>query len=218
MSLTAIVWLFSFATFAILAFRRPAWGIALYLLVFYVDPNFWWWGRPIRTTFGIHFSITAALIFAAAVFANGPRLRLRERKIFTLLVCYALIATAVHFALACNPERSARNLDLLWKNLGLLFLIATSIRDRVDWKILLYSILIGSIYLGYEMIINERGQFRSGRLEKAVASGVSDSEFLAGLLALTVPLAGAMLLVGNKWERILALVALGLSFETIVRS
>ena len=216
MSLTAIVWLCAFAAFAMLAFRRPSWGIALYLLVFYVDPNFWWWGRPISAAFGQHLSITAALIFAAAALLRGPRLRPQEKRLFFVLIIYALSATIVHFALAANPERSARGLDLLWKNIGLLFLIITSIRDRVDWKIFIYAIVIGSLYIGYEMVVNDRGSFSAGRYERRVAAGVTDANYLAGLLSLAVPLAGALLLIGEKRERLLAMVTLPLVCDTIV--
>ena len=111
----------------VLAFFRPAWGVAVYMLTVFLCPPFWWWGDPIRDTLGMQLSIAAALIFAAAALTKGPRIQPQERGVFVVLLLYAISATMVHFALAVNPERSAKNLDLLWKNIGLLFLI-------VAWK------------------------------------------------------------------------------------
>lgn len=216
MSATAIIWICCFVTFALLAFRRAAWGVALYLLVYYIDPDFWWWGTPIKAL-GLRLSMLAALILAAAVFSSGIHVRPRERKVFLIFLLYSLNATVVHYALACNPQESFANLNLLWKNLGLLLLMTVSIKDQVDWRIFLYSIVIGSLYIGFEMVINERGHFVHGRYEAAVAAAVTDSEFLAAFLAMAVPLAGAFFLFGNKWEKILAFGTLWLICETIVR-
>ena len=216
MGLTTLVWLCTFAVLALLSFRRASWGIALYLLVFYVDPNFWWWGGPIRDMFGMRLSLTAALILTVAVLRSGLRLRPQERKVFLVLLLYGLNATVVHVLFASNPERSANNLDLLWKNIGLLLLIVASIKDRVDWRIFIYSIVIGSLYIGYELAFNQRGGSSAGRLERSIASGVGDSNYVAGFLSLAVPLAGALLLLGKKWEKLLALVMLVLVCDTIV--
>jgi O-antigen ligase len=56
-----------------------------------------------------------------------------------------------------------------------------------------------------------------GRLEGIIIPGAEDSNYLAALLGLAIPLGGWLLLVGSPKERMFAFVCLGLTFETILR-
>ena len=219
MNVSSILWIIVFCILVVFSFRRPSWGIALYLFVFYFSPVNWWWGRPLRHLFGIRFSLTAALIFAIAVFLVGqPRLRRPEGKVLGFLFLYALSGTIVHFLFAANPTRSADILNLLWKNLGLCYLLVTSIKDRRDWNIFLYSFIIGSLHVGYAVVFNNAGKMIRGRLELNFAPGIGDSNFLAGLLGMTLPLIFGLFFIGNRKEKLLAFISLPLVFDTLVRA
>jgi glycosyltransferase involved in cell wall biosynthesis/O-antigen ligase len=222
MSLTAVVWLACFIVLAVLALVvRSSWGVALYLLSFYLMPTFWWWGKGMLESLGVRWSLTAALILAVAVIVDRrpfpfPAKRL-DRRPLLLLLLYAVNATLVHFLFADNPERSLNGLDLLWKDFGLLLLICASIRDKFDFRILLYSVIVGSAYIGYEAVINDRGNFSGARLEGIGAPGAAEANYLAGLMAFAIPLAGYLLFFGKRWEKLLAFASLPLIFDVILR-
>ena len=218
MSKSSLLWIFIFGVLTLLALRRSSWGIGLYLFSFYFSPHHWWWGKDLANIFGHRFSLAAALIFGVAAIIGGVRLRPPERKVLIFLLLYAFGASLVHLLNANNPERSAKGLNLLWKHLGLFFLLVTTIKNRQDWNIFLYSIIIGSLHVGYAVRFNGAGDMIKGRLELNFAPGVSDSNFLAGILAMSLPIVGAKFFIGNKAEKVISLIATPLVLDTIIRA
>ncbi len=221
MSLTATIWLLLFVVFAVLSFRRSSWGIPLYMLTFYAQPPMWWWGKGMLTSAGIRWNLIAALILAVAAFVDSrPKLKAagdRHRRAWWLLSIFAINATVVHIFFAANPERSYEALVLLWKHIGLALAIWLTVKDEFDFRVFVNTILTGSLYIGYEVVVNDRGNITGSRLEGIGIAGVGDSNYLAGLLSFAIPLAGHMLLVGRKVEKAFALVVLVLVFEVILR-
>lgn len=221
MSLTALVWLVCYLVLVALAFVRPAWGIALYLLTFYLAPQFWWWGDTLTSLMGDRINLATALIFAMAVLvgtlANYERLSAFELKLFFLLVLYAVNATLIHYANANNPERSLESMVMLWKQIGLLLLIVCSLRSRFDMQLFIAAVLLGSLYFGYEVVINDRGSFSGGRMEGIGAPGAGEANYLAGLMLFCIPLAGNWLFFGNWRQRVLSIVTLVLILEVVLR-
>lgn len=221
MTTTAIVWLMAFLFFTAMTFRRSAWGVPLYMCTYFAHPPNWWWGHGFLTTSGIRWNLMAALIFAAGVIFDprpkGERTEASTTRTFWILLIYALNASFVHLTGANNPERSWEGLILMWKQVGLFVLIWLSLRDEFDLKLLMYSIIIGSLYIAYEVVFNGRGHFVGSRLEGVGIPGAQESNYLASLLSLSIPIAGGLLLVGNKWERALAFCAIPLVLEVILR-
>jgi hypothetical protein len=193
MSLTAVLWLLIYVVLAVLAFVRPAYGIALYLMTFYASPAFWWWGGPLADLIGTRINLFTAFLLAAAVLSHSGQAPIElsryQRLILGLLVLYACNALVIHFANAANPVRSLNGMTMIWKQVGLLLLLMLAVRDRRDFNIFIAAILIGSFYIQYEAIINGRGRFSAGRLEGLGAPGVGDANYLAGLMLLVPPLA-----------------------------
>ncbi|MEO1997889.1 MAG: O-antigen ligase family protein, partial [Planctomycetaceae bacterium] len=221
MSLTVLIWFGLFGLFSMLAMLRPAWGIALYLMTFYASPHFWWWGDGVTGIIGDRVNLTAALVFAVAVLVNRTsaeeQLTRTQRNLLLILLVYALNATFVHLFFAANPARSFMGMTMLWKQVGLLLLIVLSVRDARDVKILIGSIIIGTLYIAYEIVINDRGRISQSRLEGVGAPGAAESNYLAGLMLLAIPLAGYWLFFGSWKLRALAVPALVLIFEVILR-
>lgn len=221
MTTTAIVWLMAFLFFTALTFRRSAWGVPLYMCTYFAHPPNWWWGHGFLTSSGIRWNLMAALIFAAGVIFDprpkGERSETSTTRAFWLLLIYGVNASLVHLAGAANPDRSWEGLMLMWKQIGLFVLLWLSIRDEFDLKLLLYSIMMGSLYIAYEVVVNGRGHFAGSRLEGVGIPGAQESNYLAALLSLCIPIAGGLLLTGNKWEKIFAFVTLPLVLEVILR-
>lgn len=221
MSNTLLAWLVIYGVLVVVSFRRAAWGIALYLLTYYASPNNWWWGDNLTDTLGNRVNIVTALIFVMIVLfhasSNMHRLTKLQRTILLLLVMYAANATLVHFLFAANPPRSLDGMTMIWKQVGLLFLIMVALRDRFDVNILIGSIVIGSLYIAYEIVFNDRGNFSGGRLEGIGAAGAFESNYLAGLMLLAIPLAGYWLFYGTWKTRVIAVVSLVLVFESLLR-
>ena len=221
MSLTVLIWFGLFGLLSMLAMLRPAWGVGLYLMTFYASPHFWWWGDGVTGIVGDRINLIAALVFAVAVLVNRTsaqeQLTRTQRTLLLILLVYALNATFVHLFFAANPPRSFNGMTMLWKQVGLLLLIVLSVRDARDVNILIGSIIIGTLYIAYEIVINDRGHFSASRLEGVGAPGAAESNYLAGLMLLAIPLAGYWLFFGSWKLRALAIPALVLIFEVILR-
>ena len=200
---------------------RPIWGLCLYLMTFYMLPIGWWWGKGTLVGITDRWNLVAALIFAVAVNAKSNihnyRFDPTAKRVFTILLYYSINATLVHYTMASNAVRSANGLELIWKHLGLALLIYFSIWARSDFKKIFYALILLSFYIGYEVVINERGNFSSARLEGIFIPGAAEANYLAGLLCLALPLAGAFVLIGRKREKIVAVIASPFIFDVILR-
>jgi len=221
MNLMALGWLCLFVILSVMTFRRSSYGIALYLLTFFGHPPNWWWGSGMLNSMGIRWNLVAALIFATAAFLDARKQPGGAKSAFPpyfgWILFYGINATLVHLVSANNPDRSFAALNLLWKQIGLLYLIWLSIREEFDFKVFLYSILMGSFYIGYEVVINNRGHFAGSRLEGIGVPGAAESNYLAGLLCLALVLGGWLLFFGSNIEKIFAFCAMPFIMEVVLR-
>ncbi len=216
MSLSLIVWLVVFPLLAFMAFHRPVWGVTLYMFTFFAHPSFWWWGTPIET---YRWNLFAGIVLLCAIFAHGRRLIPTSpvaRKTTMLGLAMLANAAAVHFLLAPSAAVSSESFLLMAKFLLLFLMIMASVKDRDDLRWIVVSIAIGVAYLGYEIMFNQRGAFRGGRLLSVGAPGADDSNELASLLVTVIPLIGSLCFIGNRWQKVLGAVSAGLGLNAIL--
>ena len=107
-------------------------------------------------------------------------------------------ATIVHFVLAKNIHVSNLAYTYLAKFILLYFLILYAVRTKRDFKILLFILVLGCSYIGYEVTINKRGRVRGNRLEGVGAPGAKGANQLASLVATNLPLAGALFMAARR--------------------
>lgn len=207
MSLTLVIWLFLFVVLALLAFVRPAYGVGLYMLTFFLCPPFWWWGNPIE---GYRWNLYSGVILLAAVVlsrAAGPSNAERVMSPLARRLCWIaffilLNATVVHAALADSWEISSDKYILLAKFILLFFMIHLTVRTEVDLRIVLLAILLGAGYIGYEVTINDRGRIESNRLEGIGAPAASQANQFASLMVTLLPVTAVFFLAGRWWEKL----------------
>ncbi len=206
MSLTLVVWLAAFALFAVMAFAKPIWGIALYFLSYFGDPATWWWGVPIVS---VRWNLIAGLIALTAVLVRGQPWFDRHRTdwLSILMLAIAANATFVHFALAPNLTVSATAYELLIKFVLLFFLMKTAVTDRSDFIVLIMIFLIALGHIGYEVKVNDAGTLVAGRLENVGPPAARTSNQLGSLFASLLPLFGAALFCANRWQKMIILCA-----------
>lgn len=206
MSLTALVWLAAVAGLAVLTLSRPAYGFALYLLTFFANPAYWWWGKEVP---GIQWNFYSGWVFliAAAIHASSSKQiteKVGTRLVGVFAVAMAVNATGVHLVLAPDYTVSFDSYLLLVKFVLLYFMIVASARTPRDYRLLLWAIVLGAAYVGYEISLNDRGHFGRGRLEGAGVPGAKMANNLASLFVVALPIAGALFFVGKRWEKWLA--------------
>jgi len=212
MSLTLLIWLVLFAGLAFLAFKRPAYGVAVYMLTVFACPPFWWWGDPIETyrwNFYCGWILLAAVVISRMIGSQrlGQNDPPESRRLRWLAVFMVLNATLVHVALADSWAISSEVYTYLLKFTLLFFLIAASVKDKTDYRIVLWSLLLGAAYIGYEVTVNDRGHIQGTRLEGVGMPNASTANALASLMVTLLPLCGSFFLVGKRWEKVMCLIA-----------
>jgi len=208
MSLTLLIWLFLFFVMTAMAFVRPTFAVAVYMLTFFLSPPFWWWGDAIA---GYRWNLASGFILLSAVAISQPP-KLKEidpqiRRVFKVALLIAVNATLVHFLLAEKPEISIGPYVELLKMMLLLYLIFATVKTTGDLRFVIIIIALGGAYIGYEVTINERGKLSSGRLEGIGAPGAASANHFASLMVTILPLVGPLFLAGNLPQRVLAVIA-----------
>ena len=207
MSATASIWVVLAVAFLLMSLKRPVWALALYFLTFFAAPSFWWWGDDLPM---LRYALWAGFILLGAVVivrppgtANAPS----ADKIRTAAIAMAVNAGLVHVLLGVDRTISLEVLVEFWKYLLLYFLISAAIKDRADLHRAIAVIALGGAYIGWEVTINERGDFSGSRLEGVGAPAAQTSNSLANVMLVTLPLAGSLFLQKSwKW-RTVAIVA-----------
>ncbi|MGC1273656.1 MAG: O-antigen ligase family protein [Planctomycetaceae bacterium] len=210
MSASLVLWLSLFAVLALLAFRRPAWGVALYMLTFFACPPFWWWGNSIETlrwNFYGGLILLGAVLLSSLIRPNTAPLTKGGKWVVGLSLVMLVNATLVHLLLANSLRISSIGYLLMAKFMLLFLLMVASIRSRADLRIMILSIVVGAGYIGYEATINGRGKLNGNRLEGIGAPNAAGANQLASLIVTVLPLTGALLLAGTRLDRIVAVAA-----------
>ncbi|MGH2603311.1 MAG: hypothetical protein ACRDJ9_28500, partial [Dehalococcoidia bacterium] len=144
------------------------------------------------------------IVFLVGVMLMKSREPLQEppdpqtTRIGNILIAIVLNATLVHILLAPSMEISLENYLRMLKFAALFFLIIGCIRNPRDLRLVMWSIVLGAAYIGYEVTINDRGNMVRGRLEGIGAAGVTDANQLASLMATILPLAGGLFFSGSR--------------------
>lgn len=217
MSLTVVIWLLMFIGLSAMAFKRPVYGVAMYMLTFFLSPPFWWWGAPIAT---IRWNLYGGIILLIAVTVSNPRpfasLAPKTQTVLKLGMAMFVNATIVHFLLADSLEISSGSYTLLWKFMLLVYLIFASVKTKSDFKIVMLAILIGAAYIGYEVTFNERGEIHNNRLEGIGAPGAGTANHFASLMVTILPLVAPFFLVGSTKERLLVIILAPLILNVVL--
>jgi O-antigen ligase len=206
MSLTAVVWVCTAAGLTICSFFRATYGLSLYMFTFFVFPALWWWGRPLPN---LRWNLFAGIVLLFAVLTKRGRAEVsgqpdpRLKHISNIAIAIAVNATLVHLLFSPSLEISVMNYTRLLKFVLLFFMIIAAVRNPKDFRLALWSIVLGAAYIGYEVTFNDRGRFIGGRLEDVGAAGVENANALASLTATVLPLAGGLFFWGTRREKLL---------------
>jgi hypothetical protein len=216
MSATAAVWALLATTLVLLAIRRPAYGIAFYMLTFFAAPHLWWWGDDLPA---LRYAGISGLVLLGAVLLHWPQQQNQGHRFTTVhkvLIAIVVNATFVQFVLASRPDITLEDYIELLKLSLLVFIMWRAIQDRNDLRIAMMAVALGATYIGYEVWYNERGYFDGGRLEGVGAPGAISSNSLANLMLLSLPLIGSLWIGGSRYHKATALIAGPLTLNVIL--
>ncbi|WP_396625811.1 O-antigen ligase family protein [Luteitalea sp.] len=214
MNATATLWSALALALTALSISRPSWAVALYFLTFFAAPEFWWWGRDLPD---LRYALIAGgVLFVSSSLHSGASENRRIAPAHWAAVAMAVNATFVHFFLAVQPNSSLRVYAELLKFLLLFVLMTMAIRDRRDFRMVITAMALGTAYIGFEIMVNQRGAFKAGRLEGVGAPGANTANSLANLMLVVLPLVGGLLVASPAWQKLVAVVSAPLTLNVIL--
>ena len=185
----------------ILSLFNPIFGVVNYMLVYQIDPNGTWWGQPLQAM-GLRLSFTAALFTILGLILSGRKVP-KIRPLFDSWECgiVALVLIAF-FSILIGVEygrETAIAMDKFWKMMLFVLILGRLATTRQNLRMVLWTIVIGTLYLGREAYIAHPDSFARGRLN---AIGGADFRYSSGIsahLSAMLPLVGALFLTSKHW-------------------
>ena len=192
------------------ALLNPIWGVANYMMVYQVNPPTRWWGEPL-VAIGLRFSWLAmfftllGLLFTRRRMpAIKPALSLWELGVCGL-VAIGILNTLIGVGFNSTAQYA---FEKFWKMQVFILILGRLATTRQNLKIAIWTIVLGSLYLGHDAYTASPSRFSLGRLDVFGGPDMATSSGASAHLAAVLPIIGIAFLTAKRWRwRILAGVA-----------
>jgi hypothetical protein len=217
--LRTIGYLGVFSVACLLSLTNPIWGIVNYMVVYQIDPTDLWWGQPL-TDIGLRFSLLAAAFTMLGLITARKHVP-QVRPAFSLwewgLVGMFLIAAGnALLGIGFGPA-SRTEFEKFWKVLLFTLIFTRLASSRTNFKMILWTLVAGSLYLGYDAYTAPSWAFVLGRLETVGGPDFSTTSGAAAHLSAMLPLIGAAFLTAWHWKwRIFAVISGAFAFNAVI--
>ena len=202
MSQTALMWLALYLGGMASAFLRgPIFGLLTYMYTFYTQFS-WAKGAPhYRWSFFAAIGILIIYFLKKNSLTKLSYMRMPQMKWLILVFINMLCVTPF----AVNPAANKIVVIDFFKLVLLYYLIICCVQSKMHYKLFIWVQVWGNFLFGWQAF--DRGKGSGGRIENIGGPGIKNSNSLANHLITVFPFLGNMVLFGNKWERIGAVVA-----------
>ncbi|MBN1341087.1 MAG: O-antigen ligase family protein [Phycisphaerae bacterium] len=201
MPLTTILFLVSYLFGCVGALRYPLLGVMAYLMVYFTYPTTTWWGKPLAWM-GIRYAMVAAICTAVGLVLNWHRLRPgrgfwhRQEVLFVILVGAMYISM---FTGAGPCETSHKTIDKMTKVLVFVLMMTHVVTDLKSYRALTWTIIVGTLYLGYVSFTAGPNSFLDGRLNDIGGPDFDRAPELGVHFVAMLPFMVAILLTRTHW-------------------
>ncbi len=214
-----IAFFIGFWTLCALALSNPIFGIVNYVLVYQMNPTNTWWGRPLADL-GVRFSLlAAATTLLGMVFGRKHVPSIRPVVSIWEIGVLALVLLAA-LGLAIGYEYGPHTLTVfekLWKMMLFVVVIGRLVTTRLNIRLFLWSLVVGTLYIGYDAYTAPPSSFWLGRLEAIGGPDFATTSGTGAHLSAMLPLVGVAFLIAPTWKlRALAAISGGLAVNTII--
>lgn len=211
MPLTAIIFLILYFTGLLLTLRHPYFGIATYIFEWHNHPPYMWWGSHLPD---LRWSLLVSIVTLISLLINYKKLKpLRGAKynLIWWLVAFTAWMYFISFFYAVDPQQSFKKVDVFYKMTIQVFLMMFLIRETKHFKFVIWMMLLGVANFG--RIAYQRG---SNRNIGVIAPNATEENAVSAHVAAMLPFYGLYFLVGDKWEKILSIIAVPFCINLII--
>lgn len=202
-----------------MALVNPIWGVVTYMLVYQIHPPDTWWGMPL-TALGLRFSMLAAVFTLLGMFTGRKHVP-EVRPAFTAWewgVLALVVIAAMNLAIGVGSgPRTLQMFEKLWKVLLFVLILGRLATTRHNLRLVVWALVVGSLYVGYDAFTAPSSSFWLGRLEQIGGPDFSTTSGAAAYMAAMLPIVGTAFLIARRWRwRLLACVSGVLLINAII--
>ena len=189
-------------------FYHPLWGVIGYIFSYNVNPIGHWWGA-LLVDWGIRYALLLA--FATGLGIILHRTKLKYKKLFEnqeilliLFIIIILLSIEIGFGFAEEESNAIKMTKVM-----IMILMATHIvTDLRKYEIMIWTLIIAGLYLGFEAYNAPDWMFSGGRLDAGLGgSDFSEGNFLGAHFGMLLPLIGVMFLKGGWKSKFICLIS-----------
>ena len=211
---------FGFVGACALSLVYPIVGIVNYMMLYMVNPDEMWWGRPLQP-FNIRYSMMAGVCLILGMVINStrlPRARTQLEPWQVLLVVFVLLVLMSGLVGYGSSSYSLNLMDKMVKMTVFMVCLTRMVSTLKNFRIVLWTLVVGTLMIGYDAYYAPDSDFFAGRLNFIGGPDFRDSSGLAAHMSAMLPLIAAALLIARHWRwRLLALVSGVLAVNTIIQ-
>lgn len=223
MALRTIIFLIGLVVCTLGSLLNPLYGVIGYVCHYLTWPEMQWWGR-ILNPWGVRYSMLFASVTAIGMFLNVHRLhwgrsfiKRQELLIILFLLCAYVTDAISRSDIRMNPWQDPHGLMLkLFKVTLFVLMLSHVVTDVKRFRILVWVLVSGSLYLGYEAYNAPEWMFLRTRINFIGGPDFGESSFFGAHLVAMLPFIGIFFLCGSLRMKLFALVAGGFTINAIV--
>ncbi len=211
MPLTAIVFVILYFTGLILTLRHPYFGIATYIFEWHNHPPYMWWGSHLPD---LRWSFLISVVTLISLLINYKKLKPlkgADYKLIWWLVAFTVWMYFISAFYAVDPHQSFKKADVFYKLTIQVFLMMFVLREAKHFRFVIWVMLLGVANFG--RIAYQRG---SNRNIGVIAPNATEENAVSAHVAAMLPFYGLYFLVGQTWEKIIAVIAVPFMINLIV--
>jgi len=197
----------------------PILGVANYMLIYQIFPEHTWWHIPLQPL-AIRYSMTAAVFMIAGMLLTLPRMRLVRPTVSLWDLCALGLVFVVVLSefVGLGPGRASSELvEKFVKMMVFIFCMTRITTSRTNYTIIVWALVLGSIYIGYDAWTAPKSAFARGRLDHVGGPDFRHSSGLAAHMSMMLPLIGVTLMSNRRYLlKAVAGISAILTFNTIV--
>ncbi len=193
------------------ALFNPIWGVVNYMAAYQSNPPVTWWGKPL-SQLGMRFSMLAAGFTLIGLLTGRRKVPLvRPALSFWEMCAISLVLVAIlNTMLGTGFGPSARGaFDKFWKLQIFVLILARLATTRVNLNLVLWTLVLGSLQMGYDAYTAPVSAFWKGRLTSFGGSDINTSSTAAAHLTAMLPIIGVVYMCTRSWLWKIAALASG---------
>lgn len=198
----------------------PIIGIITYMMIYQLNPDDTWWGKPLEDM-DVRLSLTAAVCMILGMLISSARVPKSRQVVgdwLFLLSTFTIIVLSSLWVGTGTTEYGDMLADKMVKMTIFLFCMVRMAGTTRNFRLVLWSFAIGTLYIGYEAYNASASDFADGRLNFIGGPDFRESSGLAVHMAAMLPLLGILFLSVKRWRWKALLVIAGiLAVNTIVQ-